>query len=102
LVQWLGLEAKQATWAPQEIFFLNRKLSVGNILKTRLELELQFEDSPEGTTTWEPERHLRCPNLVGPNVLEQYKEKHKLGVYEDCDYGDGRWNARVLPAGRSL
>lgn len=28
---------------------------------------------------------LRCPNLEGPNLLELYKEKHKLGVYEDSD-----------------
>lgn len=28
---------------------------------------------------------LWCPNLVGTNLLEEYKEKHKLGVYEDED-----------------
>ena len=52
------------------------------VLDSKLELEVQWEISPEGETTWEAERLLRCPNLIGPNLLEQYKEKHKLGYTE--------------------
>lgn len=85
LVKWHGRSEQQADWMPRGSILRKGKRHADRILDSKLELEIQWEQSPAGETTWEAEQMLRCPNLAGPNLLEQYKEKHKLRVYSDSD-----------------
>lgn len=85
LVKWRGRSKHQAEWITQGSTLRKNNLQADRILESKLEFEIQYEGYAEDETTWEPERTLRCPGLEGPNLLEEYKEKHKLGVYEDSD-----------------
>jgi hypothetical protein len=85
LVKWRGRSEQHADWIPRGSILRKGKLHAQKILDSKLELEIQYEGYPGDETIWEAERMLRCPNLEGPNLLEQYKEKHKLGVYADSD-----------------
>ena len=85
LVKWRGRSEQRADWMLRGPTLRKGLRHADRILDSKLELEIQYEGYPEGETTWEAEHMLRCPNLVGPNLLEQYKEKHKLGVYQDSD-----------------
>jgi hypothetical protein len=85
LVKWHRRPEQEAEWMPWGSILRKGKLYAERILDSKLELEIQYEGHPEAETTEEAERMLRCPNLVGPNLLQQYKEKHRLGVYEDGD-----------------
>lgn len=84
-MKWYRRPEQQADWISRGSILRKGKLHAEKILDSKLELEVQYEGYPEDETTWEAERMLRCPNLEGPNLLEQYKEKYKLGVYADSD-----------------
>jgi len=67
---------------PQGSTLRKCKLHAEKIVGSKLELEIVYQGYLEDETTWEAESN---PNLVGPSLLEQYKEKHKLGANEDSD-----------------
>ena len=85
LIEWRRTSKRETSWAPRGTQLGRGKTSAAKVLDSKIWFELQLEDKPENQTVWEPEEALRCPNLKGPNLLEQYKEQHKLGVYADSD-----------------
>lgn len=69
LAKWRGRSEQRADWMLRGSILRKDLLHADRILDSKLELEIQYEGYPEGVTTWEAERMLRGPNLVGPNLL---------------------------------